>query len=99
VEEYQPRRTQHGRAAAEEEKRIYRKERKKRKKESKNVLRYAHVRGEEQTIVFTTKDTKGFVGCASRTGQSRNISRKACPEQRRRDAKVAKVGINKEDGL
>ena len=39
-----------------------------------------------------TKDTKVFVGCASRTGQSRNISRKACPEQRRRNAKAAKVG-------
>jgi len=46
-----------------------------------------------------TKDTKVFVGCASRTGQSRNISRKACPEPfgyaqdklRRRDAKAAKV--------
>jgi len=46
-----------------------------------------------------TKDTKVFVGCASRTalrlkaswrraGQSRNISRKACPEHRRRGAKA-----------
>jgi len=44
--------------------------------------------------LFTTKDTKGtkvFVGCASRTGQSRNISRK--------DAKAAKVGKDKDDGF
>ncbi len=38
-----------------------------------------------------TKDTKVFVGCASRTGRSRNISREACPERSRRDAKAAKV--------
>ena len=52
-------------------------------------LRFFRVYCEE---VFTTKDTKVFVGCASRAGQSRNISRKACPEQRRRNAKAAKVG-------
>ena len=33
-------------------------------------------------LVLTTKDTKVFVGCASRTGQSRNISRKDAKAQR-----------------
>jgi hypothetical protein len=50
-----------GKAATQEEKRIYRKERKVRKKRVWNcrgVLPYARVYGEEPTIDFTTKDTK-----------------------------------------
>ena len=35
---------------------------------------------------FTTKGTKVFVGCASRTGQSRNISRKGA-----KDAKEERI--------
>ena len=39
-------------------------------------------------------DTKFLVGCASRTDLTRNISRKACPEQSRRGAKAQRFRIH-----
>ena len=69
---------------------IYRKEHSAAKPQPKSRNRFYH-EGMVRRCSPQAPDTKVFVGCASRTGRSRNISRKACPERRRRARRRRKL--------